>query len=119
MDLLKNKSGLVIGASSGIGHAAGLLFAEEKAKIALVARRREKLSELVREIESNGGQAIAIQADITVASDHRRIVQETISAFGRLDFAFNNAGTIGNFVPMLEQSEADWDTTIDTNLKAI
>lgn len=119
MSLLEDKSGVVVGASSGIGYAAALLFAEEGAKVALVARRMEKLSALVEQIQNKGGKAIAIQADVTIAADQRKIVQDTVSAFGGLDFAFNNAGTIGNFVPMLEQSEADWDMTVDTNLKAV
>ncbi len=119
MGLLTGKSGVIVGASSGIGHAAATLFAEEGARIAVVARRREKLDELVSKIKGNGGQAVAIQADVASSADHRRIVAETCDAFGRLDFAFNNAGTIGNFAPMLDQSEADWDRTISTNLKAI
>jgi len=96
-----------------------MLFAEEGARVAVVARRREKLDELVSEIANEGGTAVAIQADIELITEHDRIVSETVDAFGRLDFAFNNAGTIGNFVPMLDQSEEDWDRTISTNLKAI
>ena len=119
MGLLTGKSGVIIGASSGIGHAAAMLFAEEGAEVAVVARRKEKLKELVAAITEKGGRALAIQADVSVSADHERIVSETADAFGRFDFAFNNAGTIGNFVPMLDQSEADWDQTVTTNLKAI
>lgn len=119
MAQLKDKSGVVVGASSGIGYAAALRFVEEGAKVAVVGRRIDKLLDLVDEIKQKDGEAIPIQADVTVSSDHQRIVHETINAFGTLDFAFNNAGTIGNFVPLLDQSEADWDTTINTNLKSI
>ena len=119
MGLLTGKSGVIVGASSGIGHAAAILFAEEGAQVAVVARRKEKLEKLVETITAKGGKAFAIQADVSIAADHERIVSETVAAFGRLDFAFNNAGTIGNFVPMLDQSEADWDVTVSTNLKAI
>lgn len=119
MGLLTGKAGVIVGASSGIGQAAAALFAEEGAKVALVARRIDKLKELVVNINTDGGEAVAIQADVTVSADHKRIVDKTVAAFGRLDFAFNNAGTIGHFVPMLEQSENDWDYTIATNLKAI
>ncbi|NIA70911.1 glucose 1-dehydrogenase [Pelagibius litoralis] len=117
--LLEGKAGVVIGASSGIGRAAAELFADEGAKLAIVARRQERLNELAEQIARSGGTAVPIAADITRSEDHARIVEETTSIFGRLDFAFNNAGTIGNFVPMLEQSEEDWTHTIDTNLKAI
>ncbi len=119
MGLLSGKTGAVIGASSGIGEAAAKLFAEDGAKVSVVARRTDKLNELVKTIRDRGGEAVAIPADVTVAADHARIVEETAAAFGGFDFAFNNAGTIGNFAPILEQSEADWDHTIDTNLKAV
>ncbi|MEL6196720.1 MAG: glucose 1-dehydrogenase [Pseudomonadota bacterium] len=119
MGLLKGKSGVIVGASSGIGQAAAMLFAEEGAQVAVVARRKAKLEELVGSIRAQGGTAVAIQADVSVGADHERIVSETVAAFGKLDFAFNNAGTIGNFAPMLDQSEADWDRTLSTNLKAI
>ena len=119
MGLLSEKSGVIVGASSGIGQAAAMLFAQEGARVAVVARRKQKLDKLVSEIANEGGTAIAIQADISLVTEHDRIVSETVDAFGRVDFAFNNAGTIGNFVPMLDQSEEDWDRTISTNLKAI
>ena len=117
--LLEGKAGAVVGASSGIGAAAAELFAEDGAKVAVVARRKDRLDELVDKIKAAGGDAVAIVADVTRTDDHQRIVDETVAAFGRFDFAFNNAGTIGNFVPMLDQSEADWDRTIATNLKSV
>jgi NAD(P)-dependent dehydrogenase (short-subunit alcohol dehydrogenase family) len=119
MRLLENKCGMVVGATSGIGRAAALLFAKEGAKVAVIGRRTKLLKELCTEIEGEGGIAIIITADVTKAKEVARMVAEAKSAFGKLDFAFNNAGTIGNFVPMLEQSEQDWDKTLDTNLKSI
>lgn len=117
--LLEGKVGVVVGASSGIGRAAAELFVEEGARIGVVARRRDLLEDLCGQIGKHGGRAVSIVADVTRSEDHPRIVAETVAAFGRLDFAFNNAGTIGNFVPLLDQSEADWDRTIDTNLKSV
>ncbi|MCG8445585.1 MAG: SDR family NAD(P)-dependent oxidoreductase, partial [Hyphomicrobiales bacterium] len=61
---------MIVGASSGIGHAAAFLFAEEGAQVAVVARRKEKLEKLVETITANGGKAFAIQADVSVAADH-------------------------------------------------
>lgn len=119
MRLLENKCGMVVGATSGIGRAAALLFAKEGAKVAVIGRRTKLLKELCTEIEGEGGIAITITADVTKTKEVARMVAEAKSAFGKLDFAFNNAGTIGNFVPMLEQSEQDWDKTLDTNLKSI
>ncbi|WP_340679921.1 SDR family oxidoreductase [Paraglaciecola sp.] len=119
MKLLENKCGMIVGATSGIGRAAALLFAKEGAKVAVIGRRTELLKSLCTEIEQAGGHIIMITADVTKAEDVARMVRETVSAFGKLDFAFNNAGTIGNFVSMLDQSEQDWDNTIDTNLKSV
>ncbi|MGF1551834.1 MAG: SDR family NAD(P)-dependent oxidoreductase [Paracoccaceae bacterium] len=119
MGSLRDKIVLVVGASSGIGHAAARLFAEEGAAVAVVARRKDRLDTLGAGIETTGGRALAIEADVTVAADHERMVAETVAAFGRLDLAFNNAGTIGAFAPMAEQDEDDWDRTITTNLKAV
>lgn len=119
MKLLENKYGMIVGATSGIGRAAALLFAKEGAKIAVVGRRTKLLQALCTEIEEQGGSAIAITADISNSQEIKRMVKEAKDAFGKLDFAFNNAGTIGNFSPMLEQSEQDWDDTINTNLKSI
>lgn len=119
LGLLGEKAGVVIGASSGIGRAAAELFAEEGARIGIVARRQDRLDDLAQQIKDKGGEAVPIVADVTRTEDHARIVAETLAAFGRFDFAFNNAGTIGNFVPMLDQSPADWNRTIDTNLKSV
>jgi len=119
MKLLENKCGMIVGATSGIGRAAALLFAKEGANVAVVGRRKDKLIALCEEIKLTGGSATMITADVTRAEDIDDMVQTAKNTYGQLDYAFNNAGTIGNFVPMLSQSEHDWDSTIDTNLKAI
>ncbi|EPJ53939.1 MAG: hypothetical protein OFPI_08670 [Osedax symbiont Rs2] len=119
MKLLEKKSGIVVGATSGIGRAAAILFAQEGAHIAIVGRRADLLNTLKIEIEQGGGRAIVIIADVTHSADITRMVSTAKDAFKKLDFAFNNAGTIGNFAPMLQQSEEDWDHTINTNLKSI
>ena len=119
MKLLENKSGMIVGASSGIGRAAALLFAQEGANVVVVGRNTAKLQTLCNEIETAGGNATLISADITDVKQIKYMVQAAKNAYGKLDFAFNNAGTIGNFVPMLSQSEQDWDNTINTNLKAV
>ncbi|RJE76076.1 hypothetical protein BGP78_13765 [Pseudoalteromonas sp. MSK9-3] len=119
MSLLQNKCGMIVGATSGIGRAAAKLFSQEGAKVIVIGRRVELLQSLVSEISHMGGEANYIVADISKSKEIKRMVKEAKNIYGRLDFAFNNAGTIGNFVPMLEQTEADWDDTIDTNLKSI
>ena len=110
---------MIVGATSSIDRAAALLFTKEDAKIAVVGQRTELLDALCSEIEQEGVHAIMISADVTKAQEIARKVNETLAVFSKLDFAFNNAGTIGNVVPMLKQSEQDWDHTIDTNLKSV
>lgn len=117
--LLAGKAGLVVGASSGIGEAAAEVVAREGARVAVAARRLERLEALVDRIRAVGGEAVAIQADATQAKDHAHMVKATREAFGSFDFAFNNAGTLGEFVPLLEQSDAAFQHTIDTNLRAV
>ncbi len=119
MKLLNNKSGIIVGATSGIGRAAALLFAAEGARVAIVGRRTDYLQSLSDEIAAMGGSAVAITADITQSADIDRMIAVTLEHFSTLNFAFNNAGTIGNFVPMLDQSEDDLDKTLNTNLKSV
>jgi len=119
MKLLENKCGMIVGATSGIGRAAALLFAKEGASLVVIGRRTELLTSLCTEIEQAGGSARLITADISKTREIESMVKEAKSILGKIDFAFNNAGTIGNFSPMLEQSEQDWDNTINTNLKSV
>ncbi len=83
---------IVTGASAGIGEAAARMLAGEGANVVLVARRRERLDQLKKEIDQAGTHALAIEADITSPEDRGRIVKETISRFGRIDALVNNAG---------------------------
>jgi NAD(P)-dependent dehydrogenase (short-subunit alcohol dehydrogenase family) len=113
---LKNKVALITGGTSGIGEATALLFAAEGASIAVTGRNAQRGAAVVERIAQNGGKAIFIRADVSVANDCRRGVDETVRAFGRLDILFNNAGV---FYPQtaLECSEQEWDEQIDVNLK--
>ncbi len=83
---------IVTGASAGIGEATARWLAREGATVILTARRADRLEAIRREIESAGGRALAIAADVTVADDRERIVSETMREFGRIDALVNNAG---------------------------
>ena len=119
MKLLKDKKILISGASSGIGHAAAMLFASEGAKLAVSARRLDKLQDLVEIISNKGGKAVAIQADLSTTKGVTEMISQSLDKLNGLNGAFNNAGTVGNFVPMLEQSVGDLDITVNLNLKAV
>src|SRR5688572_7867140 len=83
---------VITGASSGIGLATARLAAESKAKLVLAARNDEALETLVQEIRSKGGEAIPVDADVSQKSEVRRIANDAIERFGRIDTWVNNAG---------------------------
>ncbi len=113
---LKDKVALITGGTSGIGEATALLFAAEGARVAITGRNDARGAAVVERIQRDGGNAIFIRADVSVAQDCRHAVDETVRAFGRVDILFNNAGI---FYPQtaLECSEREWDEQIDVNLK--
>ena len=119
MSHMKEKVALITGASSGIGRATAEAFAAQGARLVVAARRQDELDSLVATIEAQGGQATAIRADVSVASDVERMVGHAIASFGRLDYAVNNAGIEGRFAPITELTEADWDQVIGINLKGV
>ncbi len=113
---LTGKVAFVTGASSGIGRASAIALANQGAKVAVTARRLDRLEALAAEIKSHGKEALAIQMDVTKKADIQVAVTKTVETFGRLDILLNNAG-VAEFTPFLEMTEEQWDKTIDTNLK--
>ena len=113
---LNDKVALVTGGTSGIGEATALLFAKEGADVAITGRNPQRGAAVVERIKEIGSGAIFMQADVSSAGDCRRVVEQTMEAFGRLDVLFNNAGV---FYPhtALECSEKEWDEQVDINLK--
>lgn len=108
---------IVTGASRGIGRAIALRFAEEGARVVVnFTANADLAAEVVREIESAGGEAEAVQADVSSSADVKRLVDETMARFGRIDVLVNNAGVMFT-KPMLDVTEDEWDRTIDVNLK--
>ena len=113
---LKDKTALITGGTSGIGEATALLFAREGGRVAITGRNSERGARVVARIKESGGDAIFLGADVSQASDCRRVVDEAVRAFGKIEILFNNAGV---FYPQtaLECSEREWDEQIDVNLK--
>lgn len=116
MSRLNEKVALVTGASSGIGRATAKLFAAEGAKLVLGARREAELQSLVKEIEAAGGAAVALAGDVRSEDYAKALVDLAVTRFGRLDIAFNNAGTMGEAGASTEVSEAGWNDTLAINL---
>ncbi|MBI3980780.1 SDR family oxidoreductase [Candidatus Microgenomates bacterium] len=113
---LAGKVALVTGASSGIGEACGKILASQGAKVALTARRKDRLEKLAGELKQQGLTALPLMMDVTDKKQINEAVDQIIKEYGRLDILVNNAGVV-DFVPFLEMSEESWDRVIDTNLK--
>ena len=119
--LVEGKAGLVTGAAGGIGRATALALAREGAAGIVVndlESRRADGEETVRLIEEAGGRAQFAAADVTRASEQQALVAATVEAFGRLDFAHNNAG-VEYHATIPETEEAEFDRIIEVNLKGV
>jgi NAD(P)-dependent dehydrogenase (short-subunit alcohol dehydrogenase family) len=116
--MVKGKIALVTGASSGIGGATAELMARQGARVAVTGRQMKALADLAARIQTAGGEALAVAGDVTKDEDRRRIVTETVTAFGGLDILVNAAGTIANGT-IENTTLADWRTMFAINLEAV
>ncbi len=114
--LLKDKTIIVTGASSGIGAAAARMFAAEGAKLVLNARREDRVKQLTDEITQSGGSAVFVAGDVGDEERASSLVKLAQERFGGLDAAFNNAGIMGEMGPVPEMSEENWQSVLHTNL---
>jgi NAD(P)-dependent dehydrogenase (short-subunit alcohol dehydrogenase family) len=119
MALFEGKTALVTGGGAGIGRATALAFAREGARVVLGNRNADRGRETVELIRKSGGSAAFHRTDVTLATDVEALVAFAMNEFGSLDFAFNNAGVFADLSPITEQSEADYDRVIDTNVKGV
>jgi 3-oxoacyl-[acyl-carrier protein] reductase len=112
---LEGRVALVTGGSQGIGHACALDLAREGAKVAVAARNREKLDELVAQITAAGGTAAAFVMDVADEEQIKAGVKAAIAHFGKIDILINNAGITHDQLVM-RMKRADWDSVLNTNL---
>lgn len=113
----KNKVALVTGGVSGIGKATALAFAKKGAKVIVVDWAEDP--DILNQIKALGGYAIYIKCDVSKTEEVKAMVEKIVTTFGRLDFAFNNAGIEGTSASIQECTEENWDKTIGVNLKGI
>jgi NAD(P)-dependent dehydrogenase (short-subunit alcohol dehydrogenase family) len=118
MGKLTGKTAMITGATSGIGKATALLFAEEGADLVLTGRRAELGRRLENEIRQAGGRCLFVEADHARPEDCSRVVERTLSEFGRVDILFNNAGIVTSGTAETT-SEETWNETLAINVTAV
>ena len=113
------KAAFVTGAATGIGRAAALAFAREGASVVVGDVSERGNQETARMIEELGGRALAVRCDVTRTEDVRAALNKAIEAFGRLDFAFNNAGVEQPITATADLTEEEWDRIVGINLRGV
>ncbi|SHH48809.1 SDR family oxidoreductase [Cognatishimia maritima] len=113
---LKDKTVIIAGASSGIGAAAALLFAKEGANLVLGARREGELRSIASQITQSNGRVVSLPGDVGEEGYVKALVDLAEGEFGGLNAALNNAGAIGDAVPVPDMSSENWDAVVKTNL---
>ncbi len=113
---LKGKVAIVTGARRGMGRTHALVLAKAGAKVVVSDISLEDCEKVVKEIEKEKGEAIAVKRDVAKKNEVEKMVKMAIDKWGKVDILVNNAG-ICQFKPFLELTEEEWDRTIDINLK--
>jgi len=116
---IAGKTALVTGAGSGIGRASAHRFAEEGAKVVVADVVEDTAQETADQIEVAGGDAIAVEVDVSDLDSVQRMVDTAVETYGGLAFAHNNAGILTDFAQTTDISEANWDRLVDVNLKGV
>jgi NAD(P)-dependent dehydrogenase (short-subunit alcohol dehydrogenase family) len=119
IDTFTNKVAIVTGATSGIGRATAIAFAQAGAKVLVAGRRQDEGTAVVREIEQAGGEALFVRTDVAREADVVALVAQTIERFGRLDFAFNNAGVLLDSGPVTQSTEELFTRTFSINVGGV
>jgi NAD(P)-dependent dehydrogenase (short-subunit alcohol dehydrogenase family) len=119
MSDFQGKVALVTGGTSGIGRATAIAFAKEGAKVVVAGRRAAEGDETVRQIRAKGGEALFVPTDVSQEAQVKNLIGRTLEQFGRLDFAFNNAGIEQTPTPLLEQKMETYNQVMDINVKGV
>jgi 3-oxoacyl-[acyl-carrier protein] reductase len=118
VEQLHGATALVTGGSKGIGRAIAIRLADLGARVAICGRQQSALDETLATLREKGATVQAIVADVTQPADVDKLISTVETALGPISILVNNAG-VATFAPFHEQTDADWDTTLDTNLKSV
>ena len=113
------KVAIVTGGNSGIGRATAIAIAKEGAKVTIAGRRVKEGEETVRLIKEAGSEGIFVKTDVANENDVRSLVEKTIETYGRLDYAFNNAGIEQTMAPLAEQTVEEFDQIMNINVRGV
>ena len=119
MSEFAGKVALITGGNAGIGRATAIEFAKHGAKVVITGRREKEGHEVIAEIKALGGEAIFVRSDVSKESDVKAMIERTLHTFGRLDYAFNNAGVGEIGTPLSDQTEETYDQIMDINVKGV
>ena len=119
MKSFQGKVALITGGSSGIGRATAIAFAREGAKVIVTSRRENEGKETLRMIKEVGSEGLFIRTDVSKEADVKAMVEGTVKAYSRLDYAFNNAGIEGDVAPLAEQNVDNYEAVLGINVGGV
>jgi NAD(P)-dependent dehydrogenase (short-subunit alcohol dehydrogenase family) len=117
--MTNQKVAIVTGGSSGIGRATAVALAKEGVKVTVAARRAKEGEETVRLVKEAGSEGIFMKTDVANEDDVRSLVDKTVKTYGRLDYAFNNAGTEETMTSLVDQTSDVFDQIMNVNVKGV
>jgi NAD(P)-dependent dehydrogenase (short-subunit alcohol dehydrogenase family) len=117
--MAEQKIAVVTGASSGIGRATAIALAKVGNKVVLAARRDEEGEETLRLVKESGGEGIFVKTDVSNEDNVRALVEKTVKRYGRLDYAFNNAGVVEDPAPFTSKTSSIFDKIMAVNVKGV
>ena len=117
--MIDKRVAVITGGSSGIGRATAIALAKDGVKVAVAARRTKEGEETVQLVKEAGSEGIFVKTDVTKEDDVRALIEKTINQYGRLDYAFNNAGIEEMMMSLVEQTSDAFDQIMNVNVKGV